>query len=65
MLPLEMSEEDKAALANYWKERIDVFEAVIYPVFHERGYSKNTAFLVSMIDELDDSITTVIALKRG
>lgn len=52
------------SLREYWNERLTEFEAVIYPVFYTRGYSKNTALLAVMMDELDDSLVVAAAAAR-
>lgn len=54
----------KTALQQYWNERLEEFEKVIYPVFYTRGYSKNTALLACMMDELDDSLVVAAAAAR-
>lgn len=51
------------ALQKYWEERLDQFETIIYPVFYKRGYSKNTALMVAMMDELDDALMAATSLK--
>lgn len=60
----EGPESAEEALQNYWRERIDEFERIIYPVFHEKGYSKNTAFMITMLDEVDDAIMAAIAARE-
>ena len=63
-----MDEGDEAsiqALRNYWDERIQEFERVEFPVFYARGYSKNTALMVVMMDELSDALSVAAAIKRG
>lgn len=59
--------EDKSIhdLQNYWRERLEEFEKVEYPVFYKMGYSKNTALMVVMMDELSDTLTVAAAIKRG
>lgn len=61
----EKAEAAKQALQNYWNERLVEFETIIYPVFYARGYSKNTALLACMMDELDDSLVVAAAAARG
>lgn len=60
----EKEAEAKHALQAYWNERLEEFEKVIYPVFYTKGYSKNTALLACMMDELDDSLVVAAAAAR-
>lgn len=63
--PSEMSQDEATmALQQYWEDRLNEFETIIYPVFSKRMYSKNTALLVYMMDELDDAVM-VAATARG
>ena len=57
-------DEATKALQDYWTSRIEEFERIVYPVFYAKGYSKNTALLVYMIDELDDAVMVAVSAKR-
>lgn len=62
--PTEMTQDDATkALREYWNSRIEEFETIVYPVFYARGYSKNTALLVYMMDELDDAVMVAVSAK--
>jgi hypothetical protein len=54
---------DKAALQQYWAEKLKEFEETIYPVFHALGYSKNTALQAYMMDELDSALVIATATR--
>jgi hypothetical protein len=58
-------DEGIATLRKYWNDRLEEFERVIYPVFYVRGYSKNTALLVAMLDELDDALMVAAATRQS
>lgn len=60
----DIQDEGIQALRQYWHERLVEFEKVIYPVFYTHGYSKNTALLVHMMDELDDALVVAAAAAR-
>lgn len=62
--PEESEAENKQALQEYWNEQLIAFEEIIYPVFYARGYSKNTALLAYMMDELDDALVIAAAAAR-
>lgn len=57
-------DEELAAMGEYWKEYLDNFELQIYPIFHERGYSKNTALMAYALDQLDTAVMMTLA-RRG
>jgi hypothetical protein len=59
------SAEQKQAIQEYWNGRLQEFEEIIYPVFYARGYSKNTALLVYVMDELDDALVVAAAAARN
>lgn len=60
--PTEVTQDAaREALRQYWRDRLIEFEEIVYPVFHERGYSKNTALQVYMIDELDDAVMVAVS----
>lgn len=58
------SEDQLRELRKYWDMRIKEFEAQVYPVFYAQGYSKNTALLAYMIDELDTSIVIATSARK-
>lgn len=58
-------DESIEALQKYWEEKLDEFEKVIYPVFYKKGYSKNTALMVAMMDELDDALLVAAAARQS
>ncbi len=63
--PEELTQDEAThALRQYWSDRLDEFEKIIYPVFYAKGYSKNTALLAYMMDELDDAVMVAVSARE-
>lgn len=63
MAETNQTSDGSEELREYWIERLDKFEREIYPIFHERGYSKNTALTTYMLDELDTAVMLSLSAR--
>lgn len=55
-------EREEIDVLDSWREVLDEFDTVVWPLFASRGYTKDTALLVWHLNPIKNRLTEVVEL---